>query len=159
MTRAAQNMLVKGTTSGTAVPAGYVGEIISTTLAGVSQSSPVTGTVYYDSGTLTLTPGRWRIHTAATAQIITPGSISAGNNPHGIVGLYQNTTNLCYAQFSALINGVEARGTGALTAEVSISSGTSYRVGVSFNGGTSTVGTLTLLSSANGSLFYAVRIA
>jgi hypothetical protein len=61
MTRTAQNMLVKGNTSGTAVPAGYVGEVVSATMGAGTTLNVDPSLTDINGALITLTPGSWSI--------------------------------------------------------------------------------------------------
>jgi len=152
-----------GNTTGNAVAAGYVGEQITATLAGISQSSPVAGTYYDDSGTLTLTPGRWRIFLVASMYGATPGAISGAAVPVIAAAIRQGSSVIASGIAAAgAVNGVAFLGSTTLVADVGIAGNTTYKCSAiwSPNTGSPTLGTLSTTPGDNSSnSFYAVRIA
>ena len=81
---------VRGRTDGSAVPAGYVGEVISS-VQGLAASSAATS-VYFDAVSVTLTPGNWMLNYVLynTALGATVGGVGGGisiNSGTSSVGL------------------------------------------------------------------------
>jgi len=151
---------IVGRTDGLAPSAGYVGEILTATPAGISQNSPTNGTFYDDSGTLTLTPGNWLLYSGMSVQISNPGSISGSIVPLLTAAIRTGSTTLQKAYASAgQVNGVVTSASVTLILPANISTSTTYKLSILWepNSGSPTVGSIALLAA--GSFFYAVRIA
>lgn len=151
---------VIGDTSGTTVPAGYLGEVInSSALAGISQNTPVSGTFYDDSGTLSLTPGRWLIFATISGGINGPTVGSAIQVPILYGAIRQGSSTLATAEItSAQTSTFSCYGSTGLSTPVSISSTTVYKVSIRWapNSGAPTVTNIELAAAQ--SQLYAMRI-
>jgi len=151
---------IVGRTDGVAPSAGYVGERITATPVGISQSTPTNGTFYDDSGTITLTPGTWLIYAGMSVQIGNPGAISGSIVPLLTAAIRTGSSTLQKSYASAgQVNGVTTSGSATLILSANISTSTTYKLSILWepNSGSPTVGSITLLAA--GSFFYAVRIA
>jgi hypothetical protein len=154
---------IVGDTSGTAVPVGYVGEVISgtTILTENSTTSPVQGT-YYDVAsphTITLTSGVWRI-VASIGQIYTDAT---GTGYRMMAVSIRTSTNLVINEkISSIIPptpGFTAAGA-HLEEVINITTNTTYKLSYKFLGfsGALTPTVIGIFPSVPTKL-YAVRIA
>jgi hypothetical protein len=87
MARTAQNMLVKGSTSGTAIPAGYIGEKLSASGTGSTGAISSSSLVDVPNSSITLPVGVWQyfypLQAIANGVISSPSSVTvvfAGGN-------------------------------------------------------------------------------
>lgn len=155
-----------GNTTGSAISAGFVGEKITATLAGVIQVNPVAGTYYDDSGTLPLTAGVWMVCCSAglAMENATTGTVS-NQVPVGYVALRTGSTLVqeqfgCGGHSTAATSGgnFELIGAATIMAIVSNVGSVTYKMSTRwgmFSGSSSTIGTLYTSSG----YLYAIRIA
>jgi hypothetical protein len=156
-----------GNTAGNAIATGYVGQVITATLAGQTNSSPTVNAWYDDSGTLPLTPGVWQVFCSNVVVLVSPGGISGIVAPAPYIAIRTGTTLVAQAAgTTANVNGVASGGSVTVSAVVSISANTTYKqsIGWSPNSGSPTVSNVQS-GSSSGTAFsgsgylYAVRIA
>ena len=151
---------VKGRTDGSAIAAGYVGERITASLAGITQASPTINNWYDDSGTLSLTAGTWTIYNGVSLYGSNPGSISGGTVPQIIGGLRTGSTLLNQmVAAEGQVNGQAFCGVATNIQTVSISSTTVYKQSALFSNRAGSPTLATLGTFAGFGYLYAVRIA
>lgn len=151
-----------GRTDGQAVASGCVGEIVTATLIGISQTSPVLGTFYDDAGSLPLGPGTWEIKLVAGVVGANTGSISGNTTAILLTAIRTGSTTVSseVAAGYAAINGVPFGSSVGVSKVVSLTAAeTVYKASIRWlaNSGSPTVGNIFL--DKNTSSFYAIRIA
>lgn len=150
---------------GTAIPSGFVGEVVNATgVTDIEQATPTSNTYYDLGGSLPLTAGTWKIVLRAWVFGVTPGSISGEVTPI-IIGALRTSANVllddCFVACGA-VNGVTFSGALHISRVVTISSSTTYKASGKWisNSGTATLGKIAMqVATSNRGAFYAVRIA
>ena len=149
----------QGRTDGVAVAAGYVGEKITASLAGITQASPTINNWYDDSGTLSLTAGTWTIYNGVSLYGSNPGSISGGVVPQIIGGLRTGSTLLNQmVAAEGQVNGQAFCGVATNIQTVSISSTTVYKQSAQFSNRSGSPTLDTLGTFAGYGYLYAIRL-
>jgi hypothetical protein len=155
--------LIKGDTSGSAIAAGYVGEVI-TWASAPSTSGSVTSTSYVDwtNAFITLSKGKWELKASVSVEAVT--SATSGQVASGVVAIRTG---------SSVVNNQEAqvyiKATSAVAADVQsnlyfntvvdvAADNTVYKLSYKYSGGAG--GSANFFNAAlQYSNFYAVRIA
>lgn len=154
---------IPGRTDGVAVPAGYLGERISTAFGSYTATTTLADV---PGATLSLSAGVWRIYYSISMDVVT-GSIS-GNASYGQVQITDNANTLLgtsvrclYAKTTASVFN-EAIGTLSAEEIINISTATTYKLRA-YLGNVSGVGSAFLFPTSNtnfgAATFFAVRIA
>lgn len=147
---------------GTAIAAGYVGEVKAAVCSDLSQESP-TATTYYDvTGTLDLGPGNWDIFVSASVAMQFPGgTISGFVCPYTNLALRSGASTIEQSAYCGAGNvaGVVHMVAASFTKSVDLTAAsTIYKLSAKwaqFSGSGSTVGNLNVYTP----FLYAVRRA
>jgi hypothetical protein len=150
-----------GNTTGNAISAGYVGQVITWTTPPATTSVTTTTFADWTNATFTLTPGIWLICASVAAKIVPPSS--AGLNTYLSLQLY-DATNSAQIAYKALSCGASTSSAGSVTNAslafyntVNLTSSTQYKLRYSYSGSLGTV--LVYNETLSTSEFFAVRIA
>lgn len=96
--------LIPGSTSGTAVPAGYIGETITSNPSSATDVNSAAADTWVDAsaiGTITVPAGTWLIGYNVTTTVVNVNG--ATNSPQGNVRLYNVTAGSAVAKSNALV--------------------------------------------------------
>jgi len=153
---------ILGAATGAAIPALYVGEVI-TTASAITTTSSTTSEADVTNASITLTPGVWQIFYSVTAQY-TSGATS-GNSGFLMVTVTDSanthigkTERIVYAKTNAAASQVTYTSLAASTV-VSIASSTTYKLRQKRTDSSGTgSGGVEVSSSSYDSTFYAIRL-
>lgn len=160
---------IVGDTSGTAVPTGYIGEIVQTNVtSNFTQSTPVLGTLYDVTGVnISLTPGNWTIWAQSDMNVTTNDAVTT-RLAFGEIAIRDGSNNELQKVRATPIafgnsgNNQTAYGNGVVSLNVNISSTTTYKMSiraVNVTGSPSMSGIDAAASSVSPSKIWAVRRA
>ena len=147
---------VIGDVSGTAVPAGYVGQVITWAVAPIDQLATSTLTDWTNAN-LSLTTGSWIIYAGIQAFLIGQ-SVGGGNNLNVSLTTTTNTVVQSIYPLTTATIGSSFGGYGTIVAPINVTVATVYKL--RFNVLTTNNGGSGTISNSDGrSYLYAVRIA
>lgn len=147
---------IVGDTSGSAVPTGMIGEVVTWTTAPIDQAATST-TTDWNNATISLSAGVWLIQVGVQVSL-TGQSVAGGNNI--AVSLTTSSNSVLRTIYPLSTNVINSNygGFGTIVNTVNITATTSYKIRFNVlttnNGGSGSI-----LNTANQSYFYAVRIA
>ena len=157
--------LIKGDTSGVAIAAGYVGEIVSSTsTSNLLQSSPTLGNYYYITGAPAVTLSKGIYSLTAYAIFDCAGTYTTANVTSSAIQLYNNTASsqiqLIVGSFNqAAITALGTTVTAVNTITISVDSTViQLRAGMFLWSGTPTTTALRLRGDITPTQLTAVRI-
>ena len=149
---------VKGNVSGSAIAAGYVGEVISGTVTGSALT-----TSYVSYASVALTPGAWRIAFEVSLQPTTSATINSQVNANAQIFNSTDAVALAGTDRSAYARNVTALAVYTIqvvvgSVEVNISTAKTYQMRAKYTDVVGGNGATLLNQTDFGSRFYAVRI-
>jgi len=152
---------VTGRTDGAAPSASFIGQVVTATLAGIGQASPVANQYYDDAGTLSLLAGSWLICSGYSIVGESPTVGTALQVPFLVAALRTGASTEVAKMFTtnATTSVYTFFGSSTIVVPVNIASTTIYRQSVKWqqNTGSPTLGVIS--TSAAACYLFAVRVA